>query len=157
MQVGESQSRGFEWEVSGHIRENWNLAAGYAYSDAKVTADINPLAIGARLPHAARHSAHIWTRYNVISGPLDGLGIGGGIIYVGDRVSTLPSSPDSPIFRLPGYHSLDLALYYSHGDYDFSMKVANLLDDEYFIAAQSAVEVQPGSPRSVSFTLKKNF
>ncbi|NEQ34563.1 MAG: TonB-dependent siderophore receptor, partial [Leptolyngbya sp. SIO4C5] len=73
--AGEQRSQGIELDVAGEILPGWNLIANYAYTDARVTED-NNIAVGNRLFNSPRHSAGLWTTYEIQQGNLQGLGFG---------------------------------------------------------------------------------
>lgn len=156
-QVGSERSEGFEVEVSAQPLDNWSFTAGYAHANAKVTDDLSAFKVGARLLNSPRDSAHIWSRYDIAGGPLEGLGFGVGIVYMGDRVATFPTATRSDVLQLPSYETLDLALYYALDTYDFTLKVNNVLDDVYYVGANNPENVIPGAPRFVSLSFRKNF
>lgn len=87
VQVGEQRSRGIEFDVSGEILPGWNIIANYAFTDSTITKD-NTLPVGDELHNVAKHSASLWTTYEIQSGSLQGLSFGVGVFYVGERYIT---------------------------------------------------------------------
>ena len=161
LQVGEEHSKGAELEVNTHIIQNWQALLGYSYTDAYVQkSDSNstsPL-VGDRLTNSSRNNIHFWSRYDVSSGPLHGLGVGLGAFYVSSHAGTLPSTADSRLLLLPGYTVVDGVIYYSLlGKYDFTFKVGNLLNKLYYEGVNSTTNAQgivPGAPRYLQLSVR---
>lgn len=156
-QVGEERSEGVELETNLRLLDNWQVAAGYAYLDARIVADPVPNRIGAKSANASEHKAQLWSRYDVLSGPLNGLGFGLGLVYVGERPGTLPEATEPRVIMLPSYSLVDLAIYYVRDSYDFRLKATNLLDEVHYLSAQQVSEINAGDPRSISLSIRKSF
>ncbi|NJK53412.1 MAG: TonB-dependent receptor [Leptolyngbyaceae cyanobacterium SU_3_3] len=56
VQTGEQRSRGVELDMIGEILPGWRIAAGYAYTDARITAD-NTFAVGNRINNVPEHAS----------------------------------------------------------------------------------------------------
>ncbi|MEH2084036.1 MAG: TonB-dependent receptor [Nostoc sp.] len=84
IQVGEQKSRGVELTFQGEILPGWNIIAGYAYIDAKVTRD-NTLPVGLRFRAVPENTFNLWTSYEFQRGSLQGFGAGVGLFFVGER------------------------------------------------------------------------
>jgi len=106
IQTGEQRSQGIEFDIAGELAKGWNIIASYAYTDAKITED-NTDNEGNRLNRVPENSASIWTTYELQSGALQGLGMGVGLFFVGERQGDLSNS-----FTVPGYTRTDAALFY---------------------------------------------
>src|SRR5207244_2652463 len=132
---------------------------GYSLLDSKVTASPDPVQVGALLPNVARHSANLWSRYDIRDGALKGLGIGVGLFYVGDRAGALVSTADRRDLHLPSYTVADLGFYYLIDRYAFNLKIGNLFDKEYIESAGSIPDIRllPGLPRNVTLSMRVNF
>ena len=160
-QVGVERSKGAELEVNVRPVTGWQVLMGYAYTDAKVvqssTAPTAPL-VGDRLTNSSLNNVHVWSRYDVGSGPLKNLGVGLGAYHVTDHAGTLPSLGDTRLLQLPGYTIVDLAAYYSMFDrVDLTFKVTNLFDKRYFEGVNSTtndIGVVPGTPRFLQLSVR---
>lgn len=160
-QVGVERSKGAELEVNVRPVTGWQVLMGYAYTDAKVvqssTAPTAPL-VGDRLTNSSLNNVHLWSRYDVGSGPLKNLGVGLGAYHVTDHAGTLPSLGDTRLLQLPGYTIVDLAAYYSMFDrVDLTFKVTNLFDKRYFEGVNSTtndIGVVPGTPRFLQLSVR---
>ncbi|MEH2249856.1 TonB-dependent siderophore receptor [Nostoc sp.] len=84
IQIGEQRSRGIELNMAGEILPGWNIYAGYAYTDARITED-NTFLMGNQLYNTPENAFKLWTSYEIQKGFLQGLGFGVGFFFVGDR------------------------------------------------------------------------
>jgi catecholate siderophore receptor len=166
-QSGERQEvKGVELGLTGKVNANWTLSAGYAYLDARieqsfanctvptstagtpsnivcpvgVTAAIpvlNPVAAGRQVAFVPKHSASLYTTYD-LSEWIDGLQVGGDVIYqsklflaytarsvsFADR-ATLTAAR---IAEVPESVTLDAFASFSRGPHRLSINVYNLAD-----------------------------
>jgi iron complex outermembrane receptor protein len=160
-QVGGERSKGAELEVNARPVTGWQVLFGYSLTDAKVNKSSSfgsaPL-VGDRLTNSSLNNAHVWSRYDVPSGPLKNLGVGLGAYYVSPHTGNLPNGTDPRLLLLPGYTVVDLAAYYSLFDrFNFTLKVANLLDRRYYEGVNSftnEIGVVPGSPRYIQLSMR---
>ncbi|MEG3850373.1 TonB-dependent receptor [Microcoleus sp. herbarium19] len=60
IQTGKQRSQGVELSIAGEILPGWNIIAGYAYIDAKITED-NTFPVGSRLYNVPENSFNLWT------------------------------------------------------------------------------------------------
>lgn len=159
-QLGEEESKGVELEVDANPLPNWQVSAGYSYDDARVAKSNILQQVGARLTNVARNDAHLWTRYDFREGRLNGLGLGAGVSYVGDRTGLLPTAKSSALLILPAYTTVDAAVYYRVNDrYDLTLKVTNLFDKTYYDSAgfTADINIVPGEPRTVTLTARARY
>ncbi|MES1026284.1 TonB-dependent receptor [Gloeocapsa sp. BRSZ] len=147
LQVGEQNSRGVEFDISGEILLGWNIIAGYAYTDARITRD-NNFPEGNRISLVPEHSFNLWTTYQIQEGSLEGLGLGFGLFYVGEREGDLANS-----FGLPDYLRADAAIFYKRNRFRAALNFRNLFDIDYFeTSANDRLRVFPGAPFEVKET-----
>jgi iron complex outermembrane receptor protein len=79
------RSSGFEIEGVASLANGLSLQASYSYNDARIK-KLTPETVGNRLTSIPYHMASLWLDYTVQSGPVRGLGIGGGVRYVGSSL-----------------------------------------------------------------------
>ncbi|MEM6502260.1 MAG: TonB-dependent siderophore receptor [Cyanobacteria bacterium P01_C01_bin.89] len=120
--TGEQRSQGVELDIVGEILQGWNIIANYAYIDARITED-NTVEEGNRLFNAPRHSAALWTTYEIQSGSLQGLGFGLGFNYVGDR-----AGDNANTHEVDDYFLTNAAVFYERGDWQFRLNFNNIFD-----------------------------
>ncbi|MDD3179112.1 MAG: TonB-dependent siderophore receptor [Opitutaceae bacterium] len=153
---GEQTSKGIEFETAWLPVPYWQVQAGAAFMKATITKSQKfPETIGKDVANAPRASGNFWTRYNVPTGALRGLGGGLGVIYTGKRWGGSPSTKS--YFVIPGYTRVDAALYYRWRNYDISLNVQNLLDRKYIANANTTVEIFGGEPRNLTFSVSARF
>ncbi|GAB4238716.1 MAG: TonB-dependent siderophore receptor [Elainellaceae cyanobacterium] len=152
IQVGEQRSQGIELTMTGEILPGWNIYAGYAYTDARVTED-NDIPEGDILRSVPEHGANLWTTYEIQTGNFRGLGFGLGLIFVDEREAELPNSN----FQVPGYVRTDVALFYQQERWRAAINIRNLFDVEYYETAQNRNAVYPGAQLNVTASLSYTF
>jgi outer membrane receptor protein involved in Fe transport len=149
IQVGEQNSRGVELNLAGEILPGWNIFAGYAYVDARITED-NTLIPGSRLSNSANNSFNIWTSYEIQKGNLQGLGAGIGLFYVGDRANF------DNTYDVPSYLRTDASIFYNRDKFRAALNFKNLFDIEYFESSLGN-RVYYGQPFTVQGTVSWQF
>ncbi|MUL37322.1 TonB-dependent siderophore receptor [Gloeocapsopsis sp. AAB1 = 1H9] len=151
IQTGEQNSRGIELSLVGEIFPGWNLIAGYAYTNARITQD-NTFEPGNQLPNTPENSFNLWTTYEIQEGDLQGLGFGFGLFFVGDRAGDLANTYD-----VPSYLRTDAAIFYNRDRFRVALNFRNLFDVEYFEYAVNSTRVNYGQPFTVQGTVSWEF
>ncbi|HEY9767140.1 MAG TPA: TonB-dependent receptor [Coleofasciculaceae cyanobacterium] len=150
--AGEVRSRGIELDVAGEILPGWNVIAAYAYTDAEITED-NEFPVGNKLANVPENSASLWTSYQIQQGSLQGLGVGAGVFFVGDRQGDLDNT-----FTLPSYVRTDAALFYRQDNWQANLNFQNLFDVDYIRSSETFREaVRPGDPFTVIGSVSVEF
>ncbi|MDX1953828.1 MAG: TonB-dependent siderophore receptor [Verrucomicrobiota bacterium] len=145
---GEQRSQGVEFGVQGNLTKEWAIFAGYAYIDSEILESRDPAEIGKEVNNTPRHSANLWTTYQL---PLD-LEIGIGAQYVGSRYSSNANNR-----KAPGYVLFDAMLGYQVSDaISLRLNIYNLADREYIDRVGGGHAV-PGAGRSAVLTANFNF
>lgn len=154
IQVGESRTRGVEVEVPAAITPRWRLIANYTHLDAEVTNDTS-IPEGTRLINAPDHSVSVWTTYDV-GGALEGLSMGTGVLYIGERAGNSFGS-----IELPDYARVDANLSYTFdiggNPLKAQLNLLNLFDEFYYDSGGPFLPIYPGAPRTVSASLSYRF
>ncbi len=151
VQTGEQRSTGVELIATGEILPGWNIVAGYAYTNARITED-NTFEVGNRLNNVPENAFSLWSTYEIQSGDLQGLGFGLGLFYVGERQGNLENT-----FQVPGYTRTDAALFYNRNNFRIAINIENLFDIRYFEASESELRVFYGAPFTVRGTVSWRF
>lgn len=159
--AGEIRSRGVEVEGSARPRAGVELRASYTYLDNLVTKDNSGL-LGARPYGVPQQTASAFGLYTLPGGPLAGLGIGGGVRYLGQSFNGVAGGtvangefkiPDATLFDLLG--SYDLArLSPQLKGMTASLDVTNLFDARYITSCYSTIWCWYGSGRSAQATVR---
>ena len=142
-QTGKQRSQGIELSVVGEILPGWNILTSYAFTDTEITED-DSFPEGNQLRNVPKHAASLWTTYQLQSGNLQGLGLGLGLFYVGERQGDLNNS-----FSLPSYLRTDATLFYKRDRFAASLNFQNLFDVNYYQGARDNLRVVPGAPFTV--------
>ncbi len=151
IQTGEQKSRGIELSLTGEILPGWNILAGYAYTDARISKDTT-FDIGSRLENVPNHAFNLWTTYEIQKGDLKGLGFGLGLFFVGDRTGDLPNTYD-----VPNYLRTDATIFYKRDKFGVGLNFENLFNVEYFEFGYSGSRVEYGQPFTVQATISWEF
>ncbi len=151
--TGEQQSQGIELDVVGQLSPGWNLIASYAYIDAAIAAD-NRFKVGNRLPGVPKHSASLWTKYEIQSGNLAGAGFGLGIDWVGDRQGDLQNS-----FDLGSYLLTNAAISYQRESWRLGLNFQNLFNVNFIEGSPRTRTrgIEPGEPFTVLGSISYQF
>ena len=164
-QIGAERSRGFELEAHATPLPGWTITGGYAHTIARIVKSNLAYQVGAREQDSPDDSASLWSRYDILHGPLTNLGFGLGISYVGKRAGLLPTEfndprPENGTLPLHAYTTVDAGIYYqANRNLDMTLKVTNLFDERYIESAGFSGDIQlfPGEPRYISFTSTLHF
>ena len=154
---GEQESKGVEWEADYQPVKYWQIKAGYSYIDARVNQSVTVSEDGRLLPNVPHNGGNLWTRYNLPDGPLKGLGLGLGEIYVGRRLgyaaNVISANPALWLVER-SYARTDLAFFYRWAHVDLSLNVQNVLDKIYIEDAFYNSSVVVGDPRKITLAVK---
>ena len=156
--VGEGESRGVEFDVSGEILPGWSVIGAYAYTPfAKTTKDDPALGtMGKRLNNAPVNSGSLWTVYQFQEETLQGLRVGVGVQGVGERQIGFGETAQAP-----GYVITNLMASYhwrvGTARYTAQLNVDNLLDKSYIGQVFSYGPTYYGMPRFFMGSIRMEF
>ena len=153
---GQEESQGVEFSVTYQPVKNWQLQTGYTYDDVRITRSIDPTQLNARNSNAPRQQFNLWTRYNIPTGDLRGLGFGLGVIYVGNRHGAF-SNVRAAWMEIPAYARVDTALFYQWKRCSLALNISNALDRGYLSYVASNNNVHAGDPRKVTVSATLPF
>ncbi len=141
VQDGSRFSRGLEFDVTANPIEGLQLIASYSYNESEMVKAAER--VNGRRPVEAgpRHLANAWATYTVPKGILRGLGIGAGVNYASENVTT--NDALTGIFTLPSYTLINASVFYRYKKYGIAVKGNNLSDATYF-RGWTTVEPQMG-------------
>lgn len=151
--VGQQKSRGVELDVAGELAPGWKVIGSYAYTDAKVSEDTTLENVGKQFSSVPKHSASLWTTYEIQKGSLKGLGFGAGVNYVGDRFGDLANT-----FKLGDYLTGNASIFYNRDNYRFALNFKNIANVQYIESSTgSEGGVEPGAPFTAIASLTVKF
>jgi len=159
--VGTQRTNGLELTANGRLPGRWDVSAGYAWLDGRMTKSL-ATTTSTQLPTAAiaaqgkvpaltpRNSAFLWAMKDLGHG----LRVGGGVNHVGARFTSLTN-----LVTLPAYTTVDAALQYTLGQWDVDVNIKNLANRKYYVSSHGSNDnlILPGSPRAVQVTLRTRF
>lgn len=159
--VGTQRTNGLELTMSGRLPGRWDVSAGYAWLDGRMTKSLATTGT-LQLPTTAipaqgkvpaltpRNSAFLWAMKDLGHG----LRVGGGVNHVGARFTSLTN-----LVTLPAYTTVDAALQYTLGQWDVDVNIKNLANRKHYVSAHGSHDnlILPGSPRAVQVTLRTRF
>ncbi|EQD27437.1 TonB-dependent receptor, plug [mine drainage metagenome] len=157
---GSARIKGAEISAAYKMTPDLTLTGSGSYTDAKLTSAVPALGLyqpGARLPLspkynfalAANYNFNITNRYNGEFTVTDS--------YIGNRTAGYAGSLVSPVYRLPGYNTLnfDLAVFAPHG-IEVDAYVNNVFDNVGQVsAATTANEYDPTAPVPVTLSMPR--
>ncbi len=149
LQTGRQRTRGFELGLVGTLTPRWTATAGYAYQDASIVSATASAPAGATVAQVPRHTFSFWNKYQLARPFAVGLGLVG-------RSAMFAAIDDTVV--LPGYATLDAALYYAIGrHWRLQANIENLLDRRYYLNADSNTNISPGSPFAIRVALTARY
>jgi catecholate siderophore receptor len=150
VKTGQQRTEGVEIGLQGEITRNWQVFAGYAHLDGRITQTTSGAVAGARLQLVPENTLSAWNSFDVGNG----WGAGLGVVYQGSSFATLDN-----VVTLPAFTRADGALYYTFagGKTRLQLNVENLFDKKYFPTADGNNNISPGAPRNARLTLRTSF
>lgn len=133
LQIGQSKTQGLEFDLRGEITRGLGLILNYAYTDSKVTKDIEVTNIDKPVPGFAKHVANGWLTYRIQDGALKGLGFSGGFSYQKDRSTWSWAAENQK--NLPDYFRLDGGVSWQNDRLSVIVNVFNVLDKYLYSGA----------------------
>jgi outer membrane receptor protein involved in Fe transport len=79
---GKRDYRGVEFELVGEILPGWNAIFAYAFTDTEIFSPLIPERLA--IANVPRHQVSLYTSYEFLTGPLDGLIVGASMVHRND-------------------------------------------------------------------------
>ena len=152
IQQGQARSRGFEFEGLINLRQGWNIHSSYALDATASTQSTDAASLGKWLPQVARNTASTLLDYQVQSGRLAGLGLQGGVRFVGRNAADLDNT-----FFIRNYTLADAGLRYQYRHTEFQVNATNLADRRYVSTCISSASCYFGYERNVVGDVRYHF
>jgi len=145
MLVDGQRTKGFEFGVSGRVREAWSIQGGYAWQDGELTEALG----GTRLAQLPKHVASLWNKYNLTPAWSVGLGV--------IHQTEMFAAADNAV-TMPEFTRVDAAVYFTPSErLRMQLNVENLLDEKYYPNAHNNNNISPGSPRALRAGVTMRF
>ena len=149
---GEQEVQGVELSATGQVNRDLVIIASYTYQDSEVVKEgpYNTAAIGQELANTPKHSASVWSKYQVN----DKLAAGIGAQYLGDRFNNTNSESRE---IADNYLIFDMMVAYQVSEkLNVQFNGENLTDKDY-IDQLGGGHFIPGNGRSFSLTTSYSF
>jgi catecholate siderophore receptor len=152
--IGKKEIKGVELGFSGNLSRNWQVFGGYTYLDAIVADNgyLNGAASpfnGNRFPTTPKHSASLWTTYQVTNS----FTVGGGAFYVDKVFANVNNTKFAP-----SYTRFDaMASYAVNKNVSLQLNVQNLTDKLYYDRLSSPHYAGVGVGRTAILTANLKF
>ncbi|MDR5172074.1 TonB-dependent siderophore receptor [Methylobacillus flagellatus] len=159
--AGKVRSRGVDMELQGAIRPNWQVGAGYTYTNTEYIKDevyAKGDRVDTRLPE---HMFKLTTMYHFL-GDLDQWRLGANLYQQGRMYKLAAEAGSDANIEQKAYAVLDLIVGYKvNQKLDLQLNINNLLDKHYYRSIANGVEWGPtdvyGEPRSARITARYTF
>jgi len=150
IKTGQQRTQGVELGLQGEVTRAWQVFAGYAYLDGKITQTTSAAVAGSRLQLVPQNTFSLWNRLDMGQG----WGVGLGIVYQDESFATLDNR-----VTLPAFTRFDGAIYYAFADgrVRLALNVENLFNRKYFPTADGNNNISPGAPINGRLTLSALF
>ena len=148
---GQTNARGVEIGANGYLTDWWQVAGGYAFTDARIVSGFGSALIvpGNRVAVVPFNAVTVWNKFSVT--PKFSIGLG--TIHQGHSFA----SADNTV-RLPGYTRFDLGLFYQVTDgVRAQINIENLFDRGYIATADGNSNISPGAPRLIRAQVVARF
>ncbi len=160
IQAGELRTQGIELEAKTEPLRGLTLVAAYSLMDneySKAYPSVAGLNLKGKTPVGVpSQQASAWARYQLQEGPLAGLGVGGGVRYIGSSYAD-----EANTLKVPSATLFDLMLDYDLGRASPALKgmqvalnVQNLFDKEYIASCAGDSWCWYGYQRSIKASLR---
>jgi catecholate siderophore receptor len=144
---GQTRVRGFEISLQGYVTDRWQSQLGYAYTDARIVADLTqqtvalPVLAGNRVQLVPYNQLAWWNKYRFT----DMWSAGLGVIFFDDSFAT---SDDT--VRLPAFWRFDAGIYAKIDEnWKAQLTVENIFNKGYWASADGDNNISPGQGRTV--------
>ena len=123
-QLGQTTSKGIEFDLKGEIVKGLNAVINYAYTDSHISKDENAARVGLTTPFKVRHIQNAWLNYLLPIKQIKGLSISAGYQLQVGRAGRyeLQKLALAPVFRVDG------GVGWSHGHFSVNGIVNNILN-----------------------------
>lgn len=133
IQLGQTVTKGIEFDVRGQITDELDVTANYAYTDGVVTKDTDPSKENITIPGISTHIGNAWLTYRFKDKALKGFGLSLGAQYQGGRTSWYVFDGTSQ--SLSDYFRLDGAVSYQLNKFTVSLNVNNITSNYLYSGA----------------------
>lgn len=157
IQLGQVESKGFEFDIQGKITPQLNVVLNYANTNVEITKDTNPDNIGTKVAGHAKHVTNGWANYTFTENNfLKGFGASLGYQFQADRSSWNWAADNES--ELPDYFRLDGGVSWQNRHFNVRLNVNNILNKYLYSGSAYATymywQSEPGTNARLSITYK---
>jgi len=134
IQLGQTQTKGVEFDVRGQLVQGLHVTANYAYTDGKITRNSDATVIGRQIAGTSKHIANAWLNYRLMDGFLSGLGFSAGIQYAAGRTNWY-GMYDNSLQHMPDYCRIDGAISYQADRFQVALTMNNVFNTYLYSGA----------------------
>ena len=142
-QIGQTKSKGIEFDLKGEIVKGLNTVINYAYTDSYISKDANASLIGLPSPYRIKHIQNTWLNYKLPFNDIKGFSVSGGYQLQLGRAGRYPQENYldlAPVFRVDG------GLGWTNGRFSVNGIVNNIFNRfNYGSAWMSPVVAKPSA------------
>lgn len=151
VQIGKDISKGVEMDVVGYISPNLNIIATYAYIHAVLKGaqgGADSLYNNQQKPNTPKHMGSLWAKYQFSTPLLNGLGLGAGAYYVGNRTFGFQGQQSILPSKGPSYLLFNAAIYYKIDKVQLQLNMNNITNKTHWVGGYDSSRLYPGAPRN---------
>jgi catecholate siderophore receptor len=150
VQTGQQRTEGIEVGLQGDVTPWWQVYAGYANLDSRITKTTSSAAKGTKVGLVPEQTASLWNRFDL--GNRWGLGLG--VVYQASSYTSFSNT-----VKLPAFTRVDGAVYYAFADgkTKLALNVENVFDKTYYPNAHNDNNITTGAPVNAKLTLSMAF
>ncbi|GJE36221.1 TonB-dependent receptor [Methylobacterium persicinum] len=147
---GKTNTQGFEIGANGYVTDWWQIAGGYAFTDARIASATSATIVAGNTVGLVPFNAFtLWNKFDVTRDVSVGVGV---LNY-----SHTFAASDNTV-RLPGYTRIDLGLFYTISEsVRAQVNIENLFDRRYIATADNNNNITPGAPRTIRAQIIARF
>ncbi|SFU82085.1 catecholate siderophore receptor [Methylobacterium sp. 174MFSha1.1] len=151
--TGQTNTKGAEIGANGFVTERWQIAGGYAFTDARIVSNFSSGSTAIRAGNTVAlvpfNAITLWNKFAIT--PDFAVGIG-----VINQTHTFASSDNT--VRLPSVTRFDLGLFYQVTEgVRAQVNIENLFDRRYIATADANNNITPGASRTVRVQVIARF
>ncbi len=148
-QAGTQLSKGVEVELIANPFTGFNIIAGYAYNNSKITQGAATILSLRPATAGPDKMVNMWMSYRIPHGAVQGLGFGVGGNYGSASYQTNTTTFK---FTIPSYTTIDATAFYDRPKYRLGFKLDNLTNEQYW-----SFRLAPQNPTRGTFSLALKF
>lgn len=154
IQSGKQRSTGIDADLRWQATPAWSWITALTSQQASIVEDTDPTLVGKRLFNVPEQTLRLATRYDIIGGAYDGLGLGLGLTD-----SSKLAGNSSNTFFTPAATVWDAQVAYTLRSMKFGVNINNLLNKKYYVPSAyfAGGQVTPALPRTISATANFSF